>query len=391
MDQSITTQPQMLQMARTEDIKNWYNDFVKLSKEILKENLDYGIIPGVEKPSLLKPGAEKLRFVYGLQTETKMTDHIEVLDPTDRRYPLLDFNYKCTVKSPNGLVLAECEGNCNSYESKFRFIWVKEDQIPSHMDKKTLKTRSSVSSEFEFAIQKAETTGQYGKPADYWKKYQDAISNGTAKRINKKTRNGKEMVAYEIGDVSYRIPNEDVLGLKNTIMKMAQKRAFVGAVLMATGASEFFTQDVEDLEEFNVVIDTPVTKPVEAAPAKKVEEGQVVEEHAPPAQNADEERNAKPATPVRRAVAKKTFTPDPTVMEEIKNKGGNPEPLPWEQMSPEDQERLTKRRKWVKSLAEKNLVNLNEVLQLEGELNVDQLTMDQTQAIIDYQKAKLNK
>lgn len=37
------------------------------------------------------------------------------------------------------------------------------------------------------------------------------------------------------------------ISLKNTIQKMAQKRAFVGAILMATGASEFFTQDVEDM------------------------------------------------------------------------------------------------------------------------------------------------
>lgn len=29
---------------------------------------------------------------------------------------------------------------------------------------------------------------------------------------------------------------------------MAQKRAFVGAILLATGASEFFTQDIEDME-----------------------------------------------------------------------------------------------------------------------------------------------
>ena len=29
---------------------------------------------------------------------------------------------------------------------------------------------------------------------------------------------------------------------------MAQKRAFVGATLLATGASEFFTQDIEDME-----------------------------------------------------------------------------------------------------------------------------------------------
>lgn len=43
-----------------------------------------------------------------------------------------------------------------------------------------------------------------------------------------------------------RTPIYDVM---NTLMKMAQKRAFVGAVILATGASDFFTQDIEDEED----------------------------------------------------------------------------------------------------------------------------------------------
>lgn len=42
-------------------------------------------------------------------------------------------------------------------------------------------------------------------------------------------------------------PDPNFLEKKNTIMKMCQKRAFVGAILIATGASEFFTQDLEDI------------------------------------------------------------------------------------------------------------------------------------------------
>ena len=59
-------------------------------------------------------------------------------------------------------------------------------------------------------------------------------------------------------------------------MKMAQKRAFVGAILIATGASEFFTQDIEDMEingavfsndhpsnfEEAEVVETPATEPI---------------------------------------------------------------------------------------------------------------------------------
>ncbi|MFB2838913.1 hypothetical protein [Floridanema evergladense] len=44
-------------------------------------------------------------------------------------------------------------------------------------------------------------------------------------------------------------PNPRIYDAVNTICKMAQKRSLVAAVLIATGASEFFTQDLEDMAE----------------------------------------------------------------------------------------------------------------------------------------------
>jgi hypothetical protein len=41
--------------------------------------------------------------------------------------------------------------------------------------------------------------------------------------------------------------NKPVYDVANTLMKMAEKRAYVGAVLMATNTSDFFSQDLEDL------------------------------------------------------------------------------------------------------------------------------------------------
>ena len=54
--------------------------------------------------------------------------------------------------------------------------------------------------------------------------------------------------------------------IRNTIQKMAEKRAFVSAVLMATGASDIFTQDIEDFPELITGRShqaTPVPKSVE--------------------------------------------------------------------------------------------------------------------------------
>lgn len=40
-----------------------------------------------------------------------------------------------------------------------------------------------------------------------------------------------------------------VFDILNTLMKMAQKRAFVGGVILAVGASDFFTQDIDDIQD----------------------------------------------------------------------------------------------------------------------------------------------
>lgn len=258
-----------IKMLPLSDTRKWYDDFVGFSKEILKSGLDYGIIPSVSKPSLFKAGAEKLRFVYGLTTEMSKTS--ETIDYDKKIY---DVSYKCTVKTKDGQILAECEGNVNSFEPKYAYSWISEDQLPEGVDKSTLKKQGSVIQEFQFALQKMETTGKYGKPQAYWDKWVEAKKAGKCVQITKKTSTGKEMTAYEISSFNYRIANPDVLGLKNTMMKMAQKRAFVGAILMATGASEFYTQDVEDMEFQNLsAIDE-----MENLKHQPAEEGVIVDE-----------------------------------------------------------------------------------------------------------------
>jgi len=61
--------------------------------------------------------------------------------------------------------------------------------------------------------------------------------------------------------------------IRNTVQKMAEKRAFVSAVLMATGASDIFTQDIEDFPE---LVGVPI---VQAVPVAK--ESAVLEAETP--------------------------------------------------------------------------------------------------------------
>ena len=78
--------------------------------------------------------------------------------------------------------------------------------------------------------------------------------------------------------------------IRNTIQKMAEKRAFVSAVLMATGASDIFTQDIEDFPE---LVGVPVVKVV---PVQKVVE---VQESSPASESSALATETNPAVEVK--------------------------------------------------------------------------------------------
>ncbi len=92
---------------------------IQLLQEFVKRYMipgqDYGMIPGCQKPSLFKPGAEKLCDVYGL------SKHVEVLDKVeDWEKPFLHYQVKVTlVNKRSGHVEAEGIGSANSKENKF--------------------------------------------------------------------------------------------------------------------------------------------------------------------------------------------------------------------------------------------------------------------------------
>ncbi len=80
--------------------------------------------------------------------------------------------------------------------------------------------------------------------------------------------------AISVNELQYRIPNADAADTVNTLQKMAQKRALVAAVLIGVNASEFFTQDVEDLapiEGTATVVAEPATAKDAAKPEAKAE------------------------------------------------------------------------------------------------------------------------
>jgi hypothetical protein len=164
-------------------------------KGVMVKGSDYGQIPGVEKNVLFKPGAEKLAEIYGLAPAYTFETKTEDWDKLFFYYQL-----RCTLNRGDRVV-AEGLGSCNSREDKYAWRWLWDNEVPKGMDTSSLKQKTG--------------TGKGGRK---WTKF--------------------------------RVPNEDLASVVNTILKMACKRAFVAAVISATRSSDLFTQDVEDMPGF---------------------------------------------------------------------------------------------------------------------------------------------
>ena len=186
--------------------------FQQFVKEYLVENEDFGIIPGTPKPTLLKPGADKLCELYGLADDYEVTQRTE-----DFEKGLFDYEVKCVLMSKaGGFLVSTGLGSCNSYEKKYR--WRDAQRQCPNCGKETI-------------IKGKEEYGGgwlcYAKKGGCGAKFAD---------------NDPQITSQTVG----KVQNEDVADLKNTILKMAKKRAKIDATLSATRSSGVFTQDIED-------------------------------------------------------------------------------------------------------------------------------------------------
>lgn len=155
---------------RIKIIKKQNNALMMIMDELLELNIDYGIVPGVDKPFLWKTGAQQLGLVFKLRPVfTIISPEIDWnKDPIFVKYEV-----KCQIfNKETGVFLGEGMGACNNYERKYKYYW----EYPENGEK-------------------------------------------------------------------YRAVFEDPLDKQNTLLKMAEKRAQVNAVLTVTGASRLFTQD----------------------------------------------------------------------------------------------------------------------------------------------------
>jgi hypothetical protein len=90
----------------------------EIRRKIMRQGVDYDVISGTPKPTLLKPGAERLLQFFGLGHKVQLVDKKEDWDDG-----FFYYQYKVTiVKQYPGyeIVVAECEGSANSKEKRYR-------------------------------------------------------------------------------------------------------------------------------------------------------------------------------------------------------------------------------------------------------------------------------
>ncbi|MEA5511792.1 hypothetical protein VB715_18630 [Crocosphaera sp. UHCC 0190] len=211
-----TSQGSLIKIENTEALeltKAHYQIMTAFVKGQMKENTDYGIIPGTNgKPTLLKPGAEKLCRLLNLRPTFQLISSI-----VDFEKPTFYYHYQCSLYHNSELV-GQGDGSCNSYEKKYRYRKA-ELTCPSCGQPTVIKGKAEYGGGYVC----------YKKKGGCGAKFRD---------------DDEEITSQAVG----LIENPDIFDQVNTIQKMAEKRALIAAVLCTVGASEFFTQDLEDMD-----------------------------------------------------------------------------------------------------------------------------------------------
>ena len=210
-----------------------YNTLIEFTRRVMKEGTDFGKIPGAgTKPTLLKPGAEKLNNLFSHYPTFTLLDKVLDFD-TGRFY----FQYQCDLfRVEDGRKVGSGNGSCNSLEVKYRYR-LAERKCPECGKSTIIKGRQEYGGGWVC----------FAKKGGCGAKFMDGDA---------------EIEAQQVG----RIENTEPFDLVNTLDKMAQKRAFIAATLIACNASEFFTQDIEDMQgvipgEYRDVTEPPSPPP----------------------------------------------------------------------------------------------------------------------------------
>lgn len=204
------------------DVRSQVNLIQSVMAEVMKKDEHYGVIPGTgSKPSLLKAGAEKLCLVFRLAPDYDIQEMREGQHVT--------ITSKCFLTHiPSGQRYGAGMGSCSTRESKYAY---RQGGVKCPSCGKE-------------AIIKGKDFKNDGLPTG-WICFAKKGGCGT------KFKDGDTAIESQPRG---RMPNEDLADQYNTVLKMANKRSLVAAVLNTTAASDIFTQDIEDMPHLQAEI-----------------------------------------------------------------------------------------------------------------------------------------
>ena len=179
----------------------------------MKEGEHFGRIPGCgDKPTLLKPGAEKLCLLFRLAPAYDVEER--QLERGHREYRVTTTLTSITSQ----VLIGQGVGACTTLENKYKF-------------------RAGPAEVTDRAVPRAYWETRQDDPA----KAQELIGG---KGFTVKKVDGQGWMVAKGGE---KVETDNPADHYNTVLKMAKKRALVDAVLTTTAASDIFTQDLEEV------------------------------------------------------------------------------------------------------------------------------------------------
>ena len=222
----LTAKGVIARVRRIQEIRN----------EVMKKDVHFGVIPGCQKQSLYKPGAEVLLMTFRIAAEEPKVEDLSGPDA---------IRYRITRNGTvGGALVASGIGECSSDEEKYKW---------------------------RFAVCDAE-----------WDK----------------TPEDRRREKYKRDGTTIKQVRTNPADVANTILKMSDKRAYIAMTILATAASDMFGQDLEDLPpEVAEGLENggePAREPISQPKPKAAPAGDIVTFIPTEVQIKDGEKDGKP-------------------------------------------------------------------------------------------------
>lgn len=217
----------------------------------LVEGIDFGKIPGCgDQPALLQPGAQKINMYLNVYDDPEIT-------ATELGEGHVEYRVRTRLVSRvSDRTVGIGVGSCSTLETKYTWRTVGKT-CPNCGAQAVFKGAEKFGGGY-FCNRKKDGCGRNFRDAD------------SVSLLN----------SLPAG----KVPNENIHDTRNTVLKMAVKRALVAASLSIAALSELFTQDIE---EGTFSIDKPAEKLDKPAEKVAAVEAQVVRQGNDPASLAE--------------------------------------------------------------------------------------------------------